>query len=99
MFAEIKRFTVKKGFADQIMNKFQGSKAVEAMEGFVDLSVMKSIKNADTEEVMVELRWENQEAYKNWKKSDTHKAGHTGGQKEKPEYMLDVKLELYSTAE
>lgn len=99
MFVEAKTFIVKQGFSDEIIKKFSGPKKVAEMEGFLDLMVMKNLKGGETEEIRVELRFESQEAYKNWKKSDAHKAGHTNGQKQKPDYIVDVKLDVYSTVE
>lgn len=95
MVIEIKRFIVKKGFADTIIKKFSGDSPIKSMDGFVDFTVMKNMKGGDTEEVMVEIRWASQEAFTKWKQSDAHKAGHSGGQKEKPEFMIEGSSSVY----
>lgn len=97
MFIETKRFTVKKGFADEIIKKFSGKKPGQKMEGLVDFTLMKKLKSDETEEVMVEIRWENQEYFTAFKRSDAHKAGHANKPKEKPDFIVDVKVDLYNT--
>lgn len=97
MFIEMKKFTVKKGFSDEIIKKFSEKKPVGKIDGVVDFTIMKKLKSDETEEVIIEMRWENQEYFTNWKKSPAHKAGHANRVKEKPEFIVDVKMELYNT--
>ncbi|MGL5314352.1 MAG: antibiotic biosynthesis monooxygenase [Peptostreptococcaceae bacterium] len=97
MFIETKRFTVKKGFSDEIVKKFSKKDPDKKIDGVVDFTIMKKLKSDETEEVMVEIRWENQEYFTNWKKSPDHKAGHANRPKERPEFILDVKMDLYNT--
>lgn len=99
MIVEIKRFIVKKGFGEEIVNKFSGSKKIQESAGFKDIAVLKNMKTSETEEILLEIRWEDKEAYKKWKSSDTHKQGHTGEAKQKPDYIVEVKMDLYETAE
>lgn len=97
MFIETKRFIVKKGFSDEIIKKFSRNGSARKMDGLVDFTIMKKLKSDETEEVMVEIRWENQEYFTNWKKSDAHKAGHANRGKERPDFIVDVKMDLYNT--
>lgn len=99
MFIQIKRIAVKKGFADEVIKKFSTSTTVERINGFAGLTIMKNVKESDTEEIMVELRWKTQDDYKNWKSSDEHKSSHANIKNEKPEFIIDVKVDLYNTIE
>lgn len=61
----------------------QGSRAfwrrkgiVEQQEGFIDATVMvKKVRRGD-EVVIVMIRWESEDHWKQWKKSEAHIAGH-----------------------
>lgn len=66
------------------------------MEGLVDISTMVNTKSKEHEEVLVIIRWESQEAWKNWEKSDAHLQGHRDKRgQEKPSYIIEVKVNMY----
>ena len=94
MFVEMKVFKLAVGNSESILNKFSKSGIINTQPGFVDMAVMKKVRKADHEEVVVEIRWESQDAYTAWKRSDAHKAGH-GAKKERPDYILDVTMDTY----
>ncbi len=94
MFVEMKTFTVQVGSADQLLTRFSNPSVITEQEGFIDLVVMKKVRRADHEEVVILARWESQEHFTNWKRSDAHQGGHKT-KKERPEYMIDVKMETY----
>lgn len=97
MFYQIRRFVVKEGHSDQIVERFSKRGGLqEQMPGFLDKQVLvKKVRRGD-EEVMVIVRWESEEAWKNWEKSPEHIAGHKAklGQ-EKPEYILETSHGTY----
>ena len=96
MYIESKTFLVKQGFGEQLLKKFSGNGPISQAEGFVELNVLRNIKKGDTEEIIVLTKWESQAAYTNWKKSDTHKAGHQSSTQKRPEHILDVKMGVYA---
>lgn len=99
MFVEMKTITVKEGYADTFRERFGKPGAVEQMPGFVDLSVMVKRACRGEEQVVVMIRWESEEAWKAWEKSEVHLAGHRQSQKQgRPEYVLSSGHETYEVS-
>ncbi len=72
MFIETKTIIVTEGAAEQVVQRFSQSGAIEQSEGFIDLSVLvKKIPRGD-EEVVVMIRWDSEAAWKKWEMSDAH---------------------------
>ena len=100
MFIETKTFTVKKGYAENIINKFSGSKEQDRNnerkkpKGLIDVTIMQKLRKEESEEVVVMFRWESQEEHRNFKLSDEHKAGHKN-KGAKPEFIINVKIDMY----
>ncbi len=94
MFIEMKTIVTKAGFGEKIVQKFSGKSKIQEMDGFIEMSVLKRVRKTEEEEIIVEIRWESQEAFTAWKKSDTHKAGHAN--KEKADFIISGKVEMYN---
>lgn len=96
MFVQMKKITVTEGHADKIIERFGGKGIVEEQEGFIDATVMvKKVRRGD-EEVVIMIRWESEEYWKKWEKSDAHIAGHKANRgKPKPEFIIRTEGELY----
>ncbi|PFY32323.1 antibiotic biosynthesis monooxygenase [Bacillus toyonensis] len=96
MFIETKTFTVKEGTSNIVVERFTGEGIIEKFEGFIDLSVLvKKVRRGD-EEVVVMIRWESEEAWKNWETSEEHLAGHRAGRgKPKPDHIINVEHGVY----
>ncbi|MGE7780524.1 antibiotic biosynthesis monooxygenase [Peribacillus sp. NPDC097264] len=96
MFVQMKKTVVTEGHADQIVQKFSREGLIEKQEGFVDLSVLvKKVRRGD-EEVIIMIRWESEEYWKQWEKSDAHIAGHKAKLgKPKPDYIVSSEGGLY----
>lgn len=92
----MKKSIVSEGNSDQVVNRFSGEGIIEKQEGFIDLTVMvKKVRRGD-EEVIVMIRWESEQHWKQWEKSDAHIAGHRANLgKPKPEYILQSENGLY----
>ncbi|TCN26640.1 antibiotic biosynthesis monooxygenase [Mesobacillus foraminis] len=96
MFVQMRKTVVTEGNADQVVNRFSGEGIIEKQEGFIDLTVMvKKVRRGD-EEVVVQIRWESEDHWKQWEKSDAHIAGHKAklGQP-KPDYIVSSEGGLY----
>lgn len=96
LFVQMKKTVVTEGNADQVVQKFSREGLIEKQEGFVDLSVLvKKVRRGD-EEVVIMIRWESEQYWKQWEKSDAHIAGHKAklGQP-KPEYVVSSEGGLY----
>lgn len=89
MFIETKTIIVQEGNADKLVERFSKEGKIEKSEGFIDVSVMVKKARRGDEEVVIMTRWESEEAWKNWEKSDAHLEGHRQNRgKPKPEYVI-----------
>lgn len=99
MFVEMKTITVKEGFAQTVAERFGKPGAVEQMPGFVDLSVMVKRARHGEEQVVVMVRWESEEAWKEWEKSDVHIQGHRQSAKQgRPDYIIASNHDTYQVS-
>lgn len=100
MFVQIKRMVVTEGNADKVVERFgakkDGPSLLEQQPGFIDKQVLvKKVRRGD-EEVLIMVRWESEEAWKNWEKSPEHIAGHKANAgKPKPDFILDSEQNVY----
>ncbi|GIP52826.1 MULTISPECIES: antibiotic biosynthesis monooxygenase [Paenibacillus] len=96
MFIMTRTILVEKGNSDKVVARFSGEGPMDNMDGLVDISVMVNTKSKEQEEVVVVIRWESQEAWKNWEKSDAHIQGHKENRgKQPPAYVLSTEVKLY----
>lgn len=96
MFVQMRKMIVKEGFAEQVVERFSTPGLVDQQEGFVDATVMVKKVPRGEEEVIVMFRWESEEAWKNWEKSDAHIAGHKANMgKPKPEFIISTEVSRY----
>lgn len=96
MFIQTRSIVVEKGFADQVVERFSRESPMDEMEGLIDKSVMVNRIKKDHEEVVILIRWESVEAWKNWEKSDAHLEGHRQNKgKPKPEYIINISVNSY----
>ncbi|QOR67856.1 antibiotic biosynthesis monooxygenase [Cytobacillus suaedae] len=96
MFVQLRKTVVKEGYSDKVVQRFSGEGIIEKQEGFIDLSVMVKKVSRGDEEVVVMIRWESEDLWKQWEKSDAHIAGHKAklGQP-KPDYVISSEGEKY----
>lgn len=96
MLIQTRTVVVQKGNADQVVERFSKPGPMDEMPGLIDKSVMVNRKKQEHEEVMVMIRWESVEAWKNWEKSDAHIAGHKQNRgKTPPEYVISTTVNMY----
>lgn len=96
MMIQTRKIVVQQGFADQVVERFSKDGLVEKMEGFIERTVMVNRRTKEHDEIVVMIRWESVEAWKNWEKSDVHIQGH----REKrgstpPEYVISTEVNMY----
>ncbi|WP_404329985.1 antibiotic biosynthesis monooxygenase [Mesobacillus maritimus] len=96
MFVQMRKMVVTEENSDKVVQRFGGEGLVEKQEGFIDTTVMvKKVRRGD-EEVVIQTRWESEEHWKQWEKSDAHIAGHKAKLgKPKPEYIISSEGALY----
>ncbi|KAA0546978.1 antibiotic biosynthesis monooxygenase [Bacillus sp. BGMRC 2118] len=96
MFLQIRKLVVQEGSSDQVVERFSKPGIVEEQEGFIDMTVLLKKVRRGEEEVVIQIRWESEQHWKQWEKSDAHIAGHKAkiGQP-KPEYIISSEGGLY----
>ncbi|MFC0211527.1 antibiotic biosynthesis monooxygenase [Paenibacillus chartarius] len=97
MFIQTRTIVVKKGNAEQVVERFSQPGPMDEMEGLIDKTVMVNRKKQeDEEEVVVMIRWRSVEDWKNWEKSDAHIQGHRQNHgKPKPEFVISTTVNMY----
>lgn len=79
-----------------MVQRFSQDSPIHQMEGLIDFSVMVNKNQKEHEEVMILIRWESQEAWKNWEKSDVHIQGHRDKRGQpKPEYVISSSVNMF----
>ncbi|MGN7453645.1 antibiotic biosynthesis monooxygenase [Paenibacillus pasadenensis] len=94
-----RRIKVKEGHAAQVVERFSKPGPVQEFDGFVDIQILQKVVRRGEEEVIVQIRWESEQAWKNWEKSDVHIQGHRNSRgQEKPDYVLETEVSRYELA-
>ncbi|MNI48174.1 Heme-degrading monooxygenase HmoA [compost metagenome] len=96
MFIQTRTIVVEKGNSEQVVQTFSQEKPVEGMEGLQDITIMVNRKSKETEEIVVMIRWESEEAWKNWEKHPIHIAGHREKRGEQPPtFVISSTVSMY----
>ncbi|MCR6097897.1 antibiotic biosynthesis monooxygenase [Salipaludibacillus agaradhaerens] len=96
MFIEMKNIHVTHGSAQKVVDQFASPGVVEEAEGFVDLSVLVKETRKGPDEVVIMIRWESEEAWKQWEKSEPHLNMHRQSRgKAKPEHIISSSHQTY----
>jgi heme oxygenase (staphylobilin-producing) len=96
MLIQTRTTIVKKGYADKLIENFAIDRPVDQMEGLIDRTIMVNTRNKEHDEVVVMIRWESKEAWKNWEKSPEHIAGHRNKKDHQPpEYVISGSVAMY----
>ncbi|MEK3881371.1 antibiotic biosynthesis monooxygenase [Paenibacillus sp. PL2-23] len=97
MFIQLRTIVVEPGNAEQVMERFGTSGHIDTMPGLIDRTVMLAAKTKDSEEVIAMIRWESEEAWKNWEKDPVHIAGHREHRGEAPpSYVISSTVKMYN---
>ncbi|MNW37819.1 Heme-degrading monooxygenase HmoA [compost metagenome] len=63
----------------------------------MDISILLSSKRKEYEEVLIISRWELEDDWKNWEKTDTHVQLHREGKnKERPAFIRQIYVKMYN---
>ncbi|MFF2480295.1 antibiotic biosynthesis monooxygenase [Paenibacillus sp. NPDC058071] len=96
MLVQTRTITVQKGYADKVIERFSERGPIDGMPGLLDVSVMINKRSKEQEEVVAMIRWESEEAWKNWEKSPDHMQGHRNKKDQsQPEYVIDTTVNMY----
>lgn len=96
MFIETITIHVTEGSSEKIVERFSQEGPLEKAEGFIDMSILAKDQRRGDEEVIILIRWESKEAWKNWEKSEPHLEMHRKSRgKPKPEYVINRQHHVY----
>lgn len=96
MLIQTRTILAEKGYGEQILERFSKESPMDSMEGLIDKSVSVNKRNKEHDEIMILIRWESEEAWKNWEKSDVHIQGHRDSRgKPKPEYIISTTVKMF----
>jgi heme oxygenase (staphylobilin-producing) len=96
MLIQTRTIVVQPGNADKVIERFSGSRPMDGREGLIDVTLMVKKRTKDHEEVVVMIRWESEQAWKNWEKSPEHIEGHRQNHgKTPPEYVISTTVSMY----
>lgn len=93
---QMRSFIIEPGHSDQLVERFSNQGLVDKMKGFIDRTVMVNRRSKEQEEVIIMIRWESVEDWKNWEKSPEHIAGHREKRgQEKPSFVINSSVQMY----
>lgn len=94
MYIVTNRTKIKKDEGYQLVNRFNKVGKIETIEGFLGLEVLVTDKLDDYDEVTIMTRWDIEDSFKKWLKSDAFREAHThrGG---KPDYIITNEISFY----
>jgi len=96
MLIQTRTIVVQPGNADKVVERFSQEGVLDAREGLIDITVMVNKRSKDTEEVVVFIRWESDEAWKAWEKSPEHIQGHRDSRgRQPPEFVISTTVNMY----
>ncbi|WP_044477142.1 antibiotic biosynthesis monooxygenase [Paenibacillus antibioticophila] len=96
MFIVTRTTIIEAGNSEEVLKRFSEDKPVDGMEGLIDRIVMVNTKSKEHEEVVMIIRWESKEAWKNWEKSDVHIQGHRENRgQQPPAYIISTDVKTY----
>jgi len=96
MFVILRKMVIKAGNEDKVIAKFSSEGLVEQREGFIDISILEEKTRKDEKEIVLLIRWESEDHWKAWEKSEAHIAGHKANLgKPKPDYILSSEAKKY----
>ncbi|UTR13315.1 antibiotic biosynthesis monooxygenase [Salipaludibacillus sp. LMS25] len=96
MFIEMKTISVTQGSAPKVVDQFASPGVIEEAEGFVDLSVLVNETRKGPDDVVIVIRWESEETWKQWEKSEPHLNMHRQSRgKPKPEHIISSSHQTY----
>lgn len=93
------KFQTKKGFGEKMAATFTKNNA-ETFKGFIRVEVLLTQDMEDTDELSVNMYWEDKESFETWRNSDTFKKAHArpaeGSSEAKPESpIISNKISMF----
>ncbi|MGE6555727.1 antibiotic biosynthesis monooxygenase [Exiguobacterium sp. KRL4] len=94
MWIVMNQLRVQNGKADQVAARFQTTKGIEQMEGFIRMQVLVDLSQDEHDIVTIMTTWEKQAHFHAWQESQAYKGVH----KKRDEGTSEVKPLVLSNA-
>lgn len=94
MIRVINKLTIKRGRAEEVLEKFKDPKSVHTFEGFVFMEVMEKQNVEEHDELHIATTWENEDSFQNWRDSRQNSKAH-GSQESEDNPILDFEISKY----
>ncbi|MNI12179.1 Heme-degrading monooxygenase [compost metagenome] len=78
MIVVTNRIKTKAGFASKMAPGFTKPGALQSMPGFIKVEVLATQNSSEHDELNVNMYWEDQQYFTQWRNSDAFKAAHAG---------------------
>ncbi|KYD27066.1 Heme-degrading monooxygenase IsdG [Geobacillus sp. B4113_201601] len=98
MYLVANEIRVKKGFASQLVKRFEERKGIEKAPGFVRLDILVNEQPNNYDEVRVCTMWETKDAFIGWTKSEAFRKAHDQRGKAPLDYVLGNQMYAYEVA-
>lgn len=76
MIKAINTLYLKKGTADNVIERFKIKKTIHTFKGFVFMEVLQKENSETYDEVQICTTWENVESFERWKNSEEFRTAH-----------------------
>ncbi|WP_214795946.1 MULTISPECIES: antibiotic biosynthesis monooxygenase [unclassified Exiguobacterium] len=76
MWIVMNKLDVEKGKVDAVKARFETTKGIEAMDGFVRMQVLTDTSDAAMDHVVIMTTWRDAESFENWRDSNAYKHAH-----------------------
>lgn len=94
MFLISRLLKIEKGKSEQLYSKYLKEGIVDKFDGFIKLDVLLNTKNKEYDRLVVNVYWEDRDAFLRFERSPEHINSHKN-QGEKPKEILEFKFEEY----
>lgn len=96
LLIQTRTIVLQPGNVDQVLERFTKPGPMDEMPGLIDKTVMVNKRGKESDEVVIMIRWESEEAWKGWEKSPAHIEGHRNSRgKTPPEYVISTTVNMY----
>ena len=76
MWIVMNQLDVEKGKASAVTARFETTKGIESMDGFIRMQVLTDTANEAIDRVIIMTTWRDAESFENWRESNAYKRAH-----------------------
>lgn len=76
MWIVMNKLDVEKGKSDAVKSRFETTKGIEAMDGFIRMQVLTDTSDESMDHVVIMTTWRDATSFENWRDSAAYKHAH-----------------------